>query len=205
MKSKIQVNRKNKLNMMSKNLILILALAFTTTVSFGQGLFDKYEDIEGVTSGVINQKMFSMLASIDLNMDDKDAQQKKDAIKKIESIKLLMTGDEKISTAMSADIKRYVASSSLEELMRFKDGEQTVKFYVKEGKDENHVRELLMFINGLKEMTKEQNIEINGKQRQVETVVVSITGDVDLREISKITSGLNIPGGKQLEKASKKN
>lgn len=187
-----------------KNLVLMLALTLTTA-TFGQGLFDKYEDIEGVTSGVINQKMFSMLASMDINMDDKDAQQTLDAIKKIESVKLLMTGDQKIAASMSADIKRYVGSSSLEELMRFKDGEQTIKFYVKEGKDENHVKELLMFINGLKEMTQGQNIEINGKQREVETVIVSITGDVDLREISKITSGMNIPGGEQLEKATKKN
>lgn len=188
-----------------KNLILTLALVLTTTISFGQGLFDKYEDVEGVTSGVINQKMFSMLASIDIDMDDEEAQKTMDAVKKIKSVKLLMTGDTKIAGSMSKDLKRYIGNSSLEELMRFKDGEQTVNFYVKEGKDENHVKELLMFVNGLKEMTKGQDIEINGKKREVETVIVSIAGDIDLREISKITSGMNIPGGEQLEKVNKKN
>ena len=188
-----------------KNLFLTLALAITTTASFAQGLFDKYEDVKGVTSGVINQKMFSMLASIDINVEDKDSQQTIDAIKKINSVKLLMTDDSKIVASMASDIKRYISSSKLDELMRFKDGEQTVKFYVKEGKDENHVKELLMYINGLKELTKDKDIKINGKKRDVETVIVSITGDVDLREISKITSKMNIPGGKQLEKAAKKN
>ncbi|MGB3608672.1 MAG: DUF4252 domain-containing protein [Psychroserpens sp.] len=188
-----------------KKLILIVAVALTTSVSFAQGLFDKYEDMKGVTSGVINQKMFSMLASIDINMDDPEDQKMLEMAKKISSVKLLTTGDDKISSLMNADVNKYIGSSRLEELMRFKDGEQTVKFYVKEGSDENHVKELLMFVNGLKEMTKDQNIEINGKKREVETVIVSITGDIDLREISKITSKMNVPGAKHLEKAGKKN
>lgn len=186
-----------------KKIILILAVALTTSISFGQGLFDKYEDMKGVTSGVINQKMFSMLASIDINMDDPEDQQMLEMAKKIKSVKLLTTGDDKISASMNADVKKYVASSSLEELMRFKDGDQTVKFYVKEGKDENHVKELLMFVNGLKEMTKGQDIEINGKKREIETVIVSIVGDIDLREISKITSKMNMPGGENIEKVGK--
>lgn len=188
-----------------KNLIIVLAVALTTSVSFAQGgLFDKYEDMNGVTSGVINQKMFSMLASIDINMDDPEDQQMLEMAKKIQSVKLLTTGDDKISASMNADINKYIGSSRLEELMRFKDGEQTVKFYVKEGKDENHVKELLMFVNGLKEMTQGQDIEINGKKREIETVIVSIVGDIDLRQISKITNKMNVPGGKHLEKAGQK-
>ena len=76
---------------------------------------------------------------------------------------------------------------------------------VKEGKDDNHVKELFMLISGLKELTKDSPIEINGEMREFETVVVSITGDIDLREISKITSAMNVPGGKNLEKVGKKN
>lgn len=189
-----------------KKLILIIAVALTTSMSFAQGgLFDKYEDMKGVTSGVINQKMFSMLASIDINMDDPEDQKMLEMAKKIKSVKLLTTGDDKIAASMNADINKYIGSSSLEELMRFKDGGQTVKFYVKEGSDENHVKELLMFVNGIKEMTQGQDIEINGKKREIETVIVSIVGDIDLREISKITSKMNVPGGKHLEKAGQKN
>jgi hypothetical protein len=62
-----------------------------------------------------------------------------------------------------------------------------------------------MLINGLGEITKDADIEINGVKREFETVVVSITGDIDLREISKITSTMNVPGGKNLEKVGKKN
>lgn len=188
-----------------KKFILIFAIALISTVSFGQSMFDKYEDMKDVSSGVINQKMFSMLATIDIDLDDPDAQKFMEMVKKIQSVKILSTGNSAISANMKADAEGHINKANLSELMRFKDGEQTVKFYVKEGKDENHVKELFMLISGLKELTKDSNIEINGEKREFETVVVSITGDIDLREISKITSTMNVPGGKNLEKVGKKN
>ncbi|WP_233530667.1 DUF4252 domain-containing protein [Gelidibacter salicanalis] len=188
---------------MSKKAILLLAIMIVPMVSFGQSFFSKYESMKGVTSGVISQKMFKMIATIDVDLDDPEAQGFLDMVKKVESIKVLSTGDKTISSNLAADAEKYIGSSKLDELMRFKDGNQTVKFYVKEGRDENHVRELLMYINGLKELTKDANIEINGEKRDIETIVVSIIGDIDLREISKITSKMNVPGGEHLEKASK--
>lgn len=188
-----------------KKLILIVAIAFTGLSSFGQSIFDKYEDMNGVSSGVINQRMFTLLASIDIDMDDPESQKSLEMIKKIKNIKILSTGDAKIAMQMKSDIDSHIKSAKLDELMRFKDGEQMVKFYIKEGRDENHVKELFMNINGLGEITKNAEISINGKKREFETVVVSITGDIDLREISKITSKMNVPGGKNLEKVGKKN
>jgi len=192
-------NRSN----VSKKVIILLAIMIAPMVSFGQNFFDKYESMKGVTSGVIGQKMFQMIATIDVDLDDPEAQGFLNMVKKIESVKVLSTGDKSISSSLAADTEKYIGSSKLEELMRFKDGNQTVKFYVKEGRDENHVKELLMYINGLKELTKDANIEINGEKRDVETIVVSIIGDVDLREISKITSKMNVPGGEHLDKAGK--
>ena len=46
----------------------------------------------------------------------------------------------------------------------------------------------------------DDKIEINGKERKIETVVVSLKGDIDLNQISKLTDKMNIPGGKHLEK-----
>lgn len=188
-----------------KKIVLIIAIAVLPIMSFGQGLFDKYEDMDGVSSFVVNQKMFSMLASINIDFDDPEAEAVMEAVKKIKSIKVLTTGNDKTSASMKADVEKYVRNSSLEELMRFKDGNQTVKFYVREGSSENYVKELLMFVTGLKELTKGQDITINGEKREIETVIVSIVGDIDLREISKLTSSMNIPGGKHLKKAGDKN
>lgn len=190
-------------NEVSKRALLVLAILLAPMVTFSQSFFDKYESMKGVTSGVIGQKMFKMIATIDVDLDDPEAQGFLDMVKKIESLKVLSTGDESISSNLVTDTEKYISSAKLDELMRFKDGNQTVKFYVKEGRDQNHVKELLMYINGLKEITKDSNIEINGEKRDIETILVSIIGDIDLREISKITNKMNVPGGKHLEKASK--
>lgn len=188
-----------------KKLVLILAIALTSSVTFAQTIFDKYEDQEGVMSVVVNQKMFSMLATMGVDIDDPEAKEYVDMAKNITGLKVFTTGDEKISADMVATVDKYLRSSKLDELMRIKDGDQTVKFYVREGKDENHVKELLMFVNGLKEFTNGQDITINGQKREVETVLLTLTGDIDLRQISKLTNQMNMPGGDQLKKAGEKN
>ncbi len=188
-----------------KKLVLILAIALTSSVTFAQTIFDKYEDQEGVMSVVVNQKMFSMLATMGVDIDDPEAKEYVDMAKNITGLKVFTTGDAKISADMVATVDKYLRSSKLDELMRIKDGDQTVKFYVREGKDENHVKELLMFVNGLKEFTNGQDITINGKKREVETVLLTLTGDIDLRQISKLTNQMNMPGGDQLKKAGEKN
>ena len=186
-----------------KKLVIVFAIIIAPMMSFGQSIFDKYEDMEGVSSFVMTQKMFNMLAKINIDMDDPEDQAFMDMAKKVTGLKVYTTGSEKTSADMNSTVKQYLASSKLEELMRMKDGNQTVNFYVKEGKDENHVKELLMVINGLKELTKDEEIKINGKKREFETVLLSLTGDIDLRQISKMTEKMNVPGGEQLNKAGK--
>lgn len=194
-----------KVSFASKKIVILLAIIIAPIMSFGQSIFDKYEDMEGVSSFVMTQKMFNMLASINVNMDDPEDQAFMDMAKKITGLKVYTTGSEKTAADMNATVKSYLANSELEELMRMKDGNQTVNFYVKEGKDENHVKELLMVINGLKELTKDEDIKINGKKREFETVLLSLTGDIDLRQISKMTEKMNVPGGEHLNKAGKGN
>lgn len=194
---------KSKLSFVSKRIIVLIAIVIAPMMSFGQGVFDQFEDLENVSSVVVNQKMFKMLADLQINLEDPESQEVMELVKNITSLKVLTTGDEKVSNDMNAAVSKYLKSDNLEELMRMKDGDKTVNFYVREGKDDNHVKELLMFVNGLKEVTKDANITINGEKREIETVLLSLTGDIDLRQISKLTSKMNIPGGEQLEKAGK--
>jgi hypothetical protein len=85
--------------------------------------------------------------------------------------------------------------------MRVRDGNSNVKFYVKEGKDADHVKELLMLVTGLKDRKELQDLDINGQK--IETVLLSLTGDIDLKKIATLTEKMNLPGGNQLRKASK--
>ena len=186
-----------------KKIVVVLSLLITPVIMTGQSIFEKYEDQEHVTSVVVNQKMFKMLANIDVQTNDPESDAFINQVKMLDNLTVFTTDNISVSNNMKKDVDRYIKNSKLEELMRIKDGDQTVNFFVLEGKDENHVKELLMFVNGLGDFTKNENISVNGKQRVIETVLLSLTGDIDLRQVSKLTSQLNVPGGDQLRKATK--
>ncbi|WP_246041009.1 DUF4252 domain-containing protein [Flavivirga rizhaonensis] len=188
--------KKEKMN--KKAIVFILALMLLPIVGMAQNIFDKYSDNSNVTYVSIKPKMFQMIAKAGIDTSDPEAKAFMDMIKSITSFKTIVTDKKEIS----ADIQKWVRSrsSSLEELMEVKDDGTEVKFYVKEGKDADHVKELLIFVNGIDKAMKGKGVEINGENRKIETVVVSLTGDIDLNEISKLTDKMNIPGGKHLEK-----
>ena len=80
--------------------------------------------------------------------------------------------------------------------MRIKDKDANVKFYIKSGKDDDHVSELLMFVTGMK------NVDVDIDGRKFETVLLSLTGDIDLNKINSLTKKMNLP--EELNKAGKK-
>ena len=167
-----------------------------------QDIFSKYSDNGKVSYVSIKPKMFQLLAKMDINTDDPEAQQYLDMVNSITSFKTLATQDK----AIALDLAKWVKGQSvkLEELMKVKDNGVQMTFYVKQGKDENHVSELIMFVDGLTDITKSANVNINGQNRSIDTVVVSLTGDIDLNQISKLTSKMNLPGGSALENKYKK-
>ena len=73
----------------------------------------------------------------------------------------------------------------------FYDDDKNIKFYSKEGKSDNFVSELLMHLTG----------NIDGEDR---TIIMSITGKIDLKKISKLTSDLNMPGSEELKNIDQK-
>ena len=177
---------------MKKN-IVIWVLAVLPFAGFAQSIFDKYEDLDKVTSVVVNQSMFNLLAKIDVEVDDKEAQDFMDIAKTIKNLKVFTTDDKSISVDMKASVDKYLKSSSMEELMRVKDEDTNVKFYIKTGRDSDHVSELLMFVTGI------NNVKM--KDRKFETVLLSLTGDIDLNKISSLTNRMNLPS--ELNKAGK--
>ena len=66
-----------------KKLVVILAIALAPVVTFGQSVFDKFEDMDGVTSVIVNQKMFKMLMDLQIQTDDPEAQEMIDMVGKI--------------------------------------------------------------------------------------------------------------------------
>lgn len=200
---KTQKLNKLKTNTMKKyTLIFVLALIMMPLVSQAQDIFTKYSENSEVTYVSIKPKMFQMLAKIDIDTNDPESQEYINMVNSITSFKVISTGDK----AISADVAKWVKSrkNSLEELMVVKDDGVNMTFYVKEGRDSDHVSEFLMFVDGIGAVTKDMDINMNGKKREFETVVVSLTGDINLNQISKLTQKMNIQGGEHLEKKDKK-
>jgi len=179
-----------------KKIVLLTMLVLAPIISRAQDIFDKYEDNDKVTFVAMQPKMFQMLGKMSVSSDDPEAKEFFELVNSITSFKVITTDDAAISKDVDSWVTNRLKSSSFEELMRVRDGGSNVKFYVKEGKDSDHVKELLMFVTGMKD------IDINGKK--LETVLLSLTGDINLRSVSKLTDKMDLPGGNQLGKASKK-
>ncbi|WP_298120179.1 DUF4252 domain-containing protein [Flavobacterium sp.] len=169
-----------------RKLILIVALVLVSNTLFSQTVFDKFDNQDDITTVIVNKKMFSMLSKVDAK--DKESQQYVNLIKKLENLKVFVTANAKKGLEMKAVADKYQKSAGLEELMRINEKGKSVKIYVKSGATESQVKELLMFIEG------------SGKE---ETVLMSLTGNFDIDELSALTDKMNLPGGDELKKAGK--
>ena len=178
-----------------KKIVIAVLLGLLPFIGSSQSIFDKYEDMEEVGVVVVNKGMIDLLTTIGENADDAEAREFMDVVSGLDGLKVFITEDDQVSSDMHATVKRYLKSAELEELMRVKDQDTHVKFYIREGKDENHVREMLMFATGI------DKAKVGPNGRNIETVLLTLTGDVDLRKIGSLTKGMDLP--KELEKAEK--
>lgn len=166
-----------------------VALFLVSSVLFSQNVFDKFENDENVTTVIVNKKMFEMMGKMKMDASDKQAQQFMTLVKKLDNLKVFVTSNAKITSEMKTTTDRYLKSGNLEELMRINDSGKSVKIHIKPGAKDTQVKELFMFIEG--------------GPKDKETVLLSLTGDFDLNDISLLTEKMNLPGGDDLKKASK--
>ena len=180
-----------------KKLVLIAVMALLPLTGFSQSIFDKFEDLDNVSSVIINKNMFNLLVKMDVDVDDPEAREFMDIAQSLSGLKVFITEDRAVSADMKATVDKYLRSASLEELMRVKDKDANVKFYIKKGKDDDHVSELLMFVSDM------GNIDVEVNDRKIETVLLTLTGDIDLTKIGSLTKKMDLPN--ELNKAEKKN
>ena len=172
-----------------KNLVVVIAFLLASTVSFAQNTaFDKYEDNPMIQSVIVNKTMFQMMSKVKADPKDKELQQYFNLLKKLDNLKVFTTKNPKIEADMKVAADKYVKSAGLEELMRVNDSGKNVRILVKSGASDTQIKELLMFVDGAK---------------NDETVLLSLTGNFDLNEISVLTDKMQLPGGSDLKKASK--
>ena len=179
-----------------KKYLVIAIFALAPFFGQAQSIFDKFEDLDDVRSVIVNKNMFNLLMKMDVDVDDPEAKEFMDIAKSLNGLKVFVTESSAVSADMQATVDKYLKSASMEELMRVKDKDANVKFYIRNGRDSDHVSELLMFVTGIK------NTDVSINDRNIETVLLSLTGDIDLTKIGALTKKMNLP--EELNKAEKK-
>ena len=140
---KTTINKNNKMN--SKKLMIAFMLLMAPLFTFSQSVFDKFEDMDDVSTVVVSKKAFELMVKMGGTSDD--AKEYVDMVRNLNSLRVFATENASIAADMKSKVKSYLKSSKLSELMRVKDKEGNVKIYIREGKDDDHVSELFMFID----------------------------------------------------------
>ena len=125
--------------------------------------------------------MFDMFKDVENNNVNDEMQE---AISRLNSIKILATDDDpetKTSINLYDEVMKKLPQEEYKELMVIKEKDEDVRFLVREKDDK--VVELLLLVGS-----------------PDESVMISIQGDIDMKNISKITKSLNIEGMEKLEK-----
>ncbi|WP_367757756.1 DUF4252 domain-containing protein [Flavobacterium sp. WC2421] len=172
-----------------KKFIITLVIALIATPFFAQSAFDKFDGQDDVTSIIVNKKMFDLMSKVKVDASDKETQQYMNLIKKLDNLKVFTTSSSRATADMKSAADKYIKTAGLEELMRVNDSGKNIKILVKSGASDSQIKELLMFIEG--------------GSKTNETVLMSLTGNFDLNEISVLTDKMRIPGGDDLKKATK--
>ncbi|MBB6372654.1 DUF4252 domain-containing protein [Chryseobacterium shigense] len=168
-----------------KKLFIIFALAFSHFFTmYGQRdkfdtLFDRYQEVEGVTSIKIAKPMFGMLSS--LNIDDSQLDQIKPLLSKINGLKILITENpENADTTegrkvqdnlsrLSKDVSVFLKNLNYNEIMSVNNSGAKIKFLSSDAKD-GMLDDLLLSING-------------GKG---ENILVMLDGKLSMDDVNKI-------------------
>lgn len=187
MKATINSDKNNSNLSWSKKILLTFVFVFVSSPFFAQA-FDKFDGQDDVTSIIVNKKMFELMSKVKVDASDKETQQYLSLIKKLDNLKVFTTKSTRVEGEMKVAADKYIKSAGLEELMRVNENGRNVKILVKSGTTDSQIRELLMFIEGAK---------------NDDTVLMSLTGNFDLNEISILTDKMRIPGGDDLKKATK--
>ncbi|OJU29223.1 MAG: hypothetical protein BGN92_02985 [Sphingobacteriales bacterium 41-5] len=168
-----------------KQFLLFVLLAAASNAGFAQTdaiskFFKQYENNENFTVISISPKMFKMMSKV--KWDDVSSEVKQ-TINNLTSFRMLTA--EKNGLALYTEAAKKLDLGSYDEIMTVKDKGENVRFFVKEAN--SRINELVMLVG-----TKS------------EFVLMSLTGIIDLDNINKLGSAINMKGMNNLSSVKKK-
>jgi hypothetical protein len=171
-----------------KKLLITLSIGYLTAFQVNaqdaaiSALFDKYADNEELTKVNISQKMFSLFTN--LEPDDPETKELANAISKLKGVKILASDSIANGRKYYQEANKNIRKSQFEELMSVRDGDKDMVFMIKESG--GVINELLMLVGG-----------------DHQFVAMNLFGEIDLKQISKLSKGMNMKGMEYLENIDK--
>jgi len=105
-----------------------------------------------------------------------------DLAENINEIKVYISENRAASVDMKQTVKSYLKKSSMEELMRVRDEDAQVDFYVKSTNNDNVVSQLFMFVTGID----------NKSDKTPETVLITMNGKIELDKIGALVNKMQL-------------
>lgn len=167
---------------MKKYILTFLAIS-VYTIGFSQQVvnkyMDKFENNETFTKVSVSSKMFSLFS--EMEGSEEEEQLFYDITSKLKGMKVVAS--EKVSNPKSLydGAIRDVDNAGFEELMTVKDAEENVKISIKE--KGGIIEDLILVVGGKEKFA-----------------IVSIFGEINLKEISKLAGLMRVSQLKYLEK-----
>ena len=145
--------------------IITLLMTLCSICSYGQqSFFDKYAEMEGVTSVYITKSMLSLFPKGQTNVNGVNIG---NIASRLDNIQILSADEQPIIDKLRKETSGINTRNGYEELMRVReDGEKTT-IYFKDGKKDK--KEFVLLVDKKDEFT-----------------IISIVGDLTLQEIQRI-------------------
>ena len=163
--------------------LMVLSIAAQAQDNAISKFFSKYQNDESFSQVTISSKMFGLFTNMDADKpEDKEVLE---AISKIRGLRILAKHETRDSRALYKEAMAMIPQKEYEELMTVRDKDKDMKFFVKESGGK--ISELVMVMGGNEEF-----------------MVLSLFGEIDLKQVSRIGRRMNVDGLENLEKLKDK-
>ncbi|MEI9918617.1 MAG: DUF4252 domain-containing protein [Bacteroidota bacterium] len=173
-----------------KKIVVGFAMMLISIAGFSQGdaiskFFSKYQDDETFSQVTISSKMFSLL--MDMQVDNPEDQEIITAISKLKGLRVLGKDHTRDGRALYKEALSLLPAKDYEELLSVRDEDKDMKFFIRSGTTPGKIAELVMVMGGNDDF-----------------MVMSLFGEIDLKQIGKIGSKMDINGLDHLHKLDKR-
>ena len=168
---------------MKKIIAAGLVMIVTLNGAFAQDaisrFFSKYQTDESFSSVTVSSKMFGLFTNMEADTpEDKEVLE---AISKLKGLKILAKEDSRVSRELYKEAFSLIPVKEYEELMAVRTDDKDMKFFIKESSGK--ISELLMVMGGNEQF-----------------MVMSLFGEIDLKQIARIGKKMDVKGLEHLEK-----